>query len=553
MLLVVAADESIKPQTREHFDICRLLGIRRGIVAITKMDLVEPDVLGLVKLEIEEFVRGSFLEGAPVLGVSAKTGAGLEELKRELVEAASGVSGRDASGYVRLPIDRAFAMKGFGTVVTGTLISGTLRNEDEVELFPTGRRLRVRGLHSGGRAVTKAEAGQRTAVNLADIDAGEITRGMALATPGVFHATKRIDTRITLLPSARAMKDRTRVHFHQGTAETVASVSLLGQDALRAGGTAFAQLQLDESVFLLPGDRFILRQFSPLMTIGGGVVLDALAARHKKSDSRAIRVLEAWESGKRDEILAALALEEARGLDLARIIARTGWLEGEARQTIQKLVEARKIRVVAEQPLVVTSAEGFDGLLGDIEQELDKFHKQNPLVPGIAKEDLRGRVADRVKAEVFRAALDDLVARRKIAVAGDIVQRAGREIALSAEESRAKEQITQEFERAGLAAPAVNDVLGKLPVDTRRAQKLVQILLREKTLVKVTEELVLHKASVERLRELLAAYKRKHGERLPIAAFKELASVSRKYAIPLLEYLDRQGLTRRAGDERVIL
>jgi selenocysteine-specific elongation factor len=184
---------------------------------------------------------------------------------------------------------------------------------------------------------------------------------------------------------------------------------------------------------------------------------------------------------------------------------------------------------------------------------LDKFHKQNPLVPGIAKEGLRGRVADRVKAEVFRAALDDLVARRKIAVAGDIVQRAGREIALSAEESRAKEQITQEFERAGLAAPAVNDVLGKLPVDTRRAQKLVQILLREKTLVKVTEELVLHKASVERLRELLAAYKRKHGERLPIAAFKELASVSRKYAIPLLEYLDRQGLTRRAGDERVIL
>jgi len=553
MLLVVAADESIKPQTREHFDICRLLGIRRGIVAITKMDLVEPDVLGLVKLEIEEFVRGSFLEGAPVLGVSAKTGAGLEELKRELVEAASGVSGRDASGYVRLPIDRAFAMKGFGTVVTGTLISGTLRNEDEVELFPTGRRLRVRGLHSGGRAVTKAEAGQRTAVNLADIDAGEITRGMALATPGVFHATKRIDARITLLPSARAMKDRTRVHFHQGTAETVASVSLLGQDTLRAGGTAFAQLRLDDSVFVLPGDRFILRQFSPLMTIGGGVVLDALAARHRKSDSRAIRILEAWESGKRDEILAALALEDARGLDLARIIARTGWLEGEARQTIQKLVEARKIRVVAEQPLVVTSAEGFDGLLGDIEQELDKFHKQNPLVPGIAKEDLRGRVADRVKAEVFRAALDDLVARRKIAVVGDIVQRAGREIALSAEESRAKEQIAQEFERAGLAAPVLNEVLGKLPVDMRRAQKLLQILLREKTLVKVTEELVLHKASVERLRELLAAYKRKHGERLPIAAFKELASVSRKYAIPLLEYLDRQGLTSRAGDERVIL
>lgn len=553
VLLVVAADESIKPQTREHFDICRLLGIKRGIVAVTKMDLVEPDVLELVKLEIEEYVRGSFLEGAPILGVSAKTGAGIEELKRELVEAAGTVSGRDASQYVRLPIDRVFAMKGFGTVVTGTLISGTLRRDEEVGLFPTGRRLRVRGLHSGGHAVSNAEAGQRTAVNLADIETGEIARGMVLATPGIFESTKRIDVRITLLPSARAMKNRTRVHFHQGTAETVASVSLHGQVALAAGGTALAQLRLDDEVLALPGDRFILRQFSPLMTIGGGVVLDALATRHKKGDAGAARLLDALESGKRDEILAVLALEDARGLDLARIIARTGWLEGEAGATIQNLVEARRVRVVSEQPLIVASVEGFDRLLTDVEQELDEFHKQNPLVQGIAKEDLRGRVADRVRPEVFRAALDDLVARRKIVVAGDIVQRAGREIALSPEESRAKEQISAEFERAGLAAPAVNEVLGKLPVDARRAQKLLQILLREKTLVKVTDELVFHKSAVEHLRAVLASYKKKNGDRLPIATFKELTQVTRKYAIPLLEYLDRERLTRRVGNERVIL
>jgi selenocysteine-specific elongation factor len=356
-----------------------------------------------------------------------------------------------------------------------------------------------------------------------------------------------------LLPSARAMKNQTRVHFHHATAETVASVSLHGQGMLAAGGTALAQLRLDDEILALPGDRFILRQFSPLVTIGGGVVLDALAARHKTSDSRAIRALEAWESGKRDEILAALALEDARGLDLARIIARTGWLEGEARATIQKLAEARRIRVVSEQPLMVVSAEGFDRLLGDIEQELDEFHKQNPLVQGIAKEDLRGRVAERAKPEVFRAALDDSVVRRKIVVAGDIVQRAGREIALSPEESRAKEQISAEFERAGLAVPAVNEVLGKLPVDARRAQKLLQILIREKTLVKVTDELVFHKSAVEHLRALLASYKKKNGERLPIGAFKELTQVTRKYAIPLLEYLDRERLTRRVGNERVIL
>lgn len=553
VLLVVAADESIKPQTREHFDICRLLGIKRGIVAVTKMDLVEPEVLGLVKLEIEEFVRGSFLEGAPILGVSAKSGAGIAELKRELAEAAATVSGRDASRYVRLPIDRAFAMKGFGTVVTGTLISGTLRVDEEVELFPTGRRLRVRGLHSGGHAVSKAEAGQRTAVNLADIETGEITRGMVLATPGIFQSTKRIEARLTLLPSARAMKNRTRVHFHHGTAEAVASVSLQGEGTLAAGGTALAQLRLDDEILTLPGDRFILRQFSPLMTIGGGVVLDALAARHKTSDSRAIRALQAWEGGKSDEILAALALEDARGLDLARIIARTGWLESEARAAIQKMAGAKRIRIVSEQPLMVVSAEGFDKLLGDVEQELDKFHKQNPLVQGIAKEDLRGRVAAKVRPEIFRAALGELTAQRKIIIAGDIVQRAGREIALSAEESRAKEQIAQEFERAGLAAPAVNEVLGKLPVDARRTQKLLQILIREKTLVKVTDELVFHKSAVEHLRALLASYKKKNGERLPIAAFKELTQVTRKYAIPLLEYLDRERLTRRVGNERVIL
>ena len=283
-------------------------------------------------------------------------------------------------------------------------------------------------------------------------------------------------------------------------------------------------------------------------------MLDALATRHKKSDTSVMRSLEAWESGKREEILAALALEDARGgLDVAGIIARTGWLENEARETIQKLVEARRIRVVAQQPLTVVSTEGMDRLLCDVERMIDEFHEQNPLVPGIAKEDLRGRVEMRIRPEVFRAALDDLIARRKIVVAGDIVQRTGREIALSPEESRAKEQIAQEFERAGLAAPAVKEVLGKLPVDARRAQKLLQILLREKILVKVTEELVFHKAAVERLRELLAGYKRKHGERLPIAAFKELVGVSRKYAIPLLEYLDRERLTRRVGDERVIL
>ncbi|MGB6525105.1 MAG: selenocysteine-specific translation elongation factor, partial [Candidatus Acidiferrales bacterium] len=445
VLLVIAADEAIKPQTREHFDICRLLGIERGIVAITKTDLVERDMLGLAKLEIEELIRSSFLEGAPIVGVSAKTGAGLEEMKAALLRVAREASGKDASRRVRLPIDRAFVMKGFGTVVTGTLISGTLRVEQEVELLPGGKRLRIRGLHSGGHAVKQAEAGQRTAVNLADIETGEIERGMVLAAPGIFHVTSRLDARLTLLASARPLKSHARVHFHQATTETVARVSLLNQEHLSPGDTALAQMRLDDPVLLLPGDRFIIRQFSPVVTVGGGIVLDALAARHKKDDEGAVAFLETMERGNRGEILAALAAEDGRGADLAKLIARTGWLESEIRETAKALAEAKQMRIISEQPLILISANGMEGLLRAIERGVDEFHSKNPLLSGIAKQELRGRIARKVRAEVFRAALDELVARGKIAAAGDIVQRARREIALTPEETQAKEQIAQQF------------------------------------------------------------------------------------------------------------
>src|SRR5713101_6730164 len=251
LLLVIAADESIKPQTREHFDICRLLGIQRGVVALTKCDLVDSDTLELVRLEAEEFLRGSFLENVPLVAVSAKTGAGLEELKKALREAAANATAKDAARYFRLPIDRAFAMKGFGSVVTGTLISGSVGAGDEVELFPSGERLRVRGVQSGGKAVERAMPGQRTAVNLAGIDHTALKRGMVLTTPGKFRKTRRIDVRLELLASARKMKQRSRVHFHAGTAETIAEVYLHGQKELEPGGSAFANLKLRDEVLVL--------------------------------------------------------------------------------------------------------------------------------------------------------------------------------------------------------------------------------------------------------------------------------------------------------------
>jgi selenocysteine-specific elongation factor len=552
VLLVIAADESIKPQTREHFDICRLLGISSGLVVITKADLVDSEVLGLVRLEVEEFVRGSFLERAPVVPVSAKTGFGLDVLKRELVAMAQQVPPKDASRPFRLPIDRSFAMKGFGTVVTGTLVSGALKLDDEAELHPVRRRVRVRGLHSGGTAIESAVAGQRTAVNIAGIDHSEIQRGMTLSVPGVFEPTARLDARITLLVSARQLKHRARVHFHQGTSETVAEIIPLEGDTLERGRSALAQLRLDGRVLLLPGDRFILRQFSPVVTIGGGVVIDAHAPRHRRSDSSVASFLERLEHGNHEQVLAALVERAARPLTLTELIGRTGWLESEIRLTANKLANAHRARVVSEAPLKIAAAQAVADCAAGIRTAVEEFHRANPLAPGIPKQELRGRIGE-PDGDLFRVALDDATKSAAISVAGDLVQRAGREIALTPDEARAKEIIEREFEKAGLTVPSFSAVLEKLPVEPRRAQKIFQMLIREKVLIKVAEDLAFHHTALARLRELLRQYKQQNGARLPVPRFKELTGVTRKYAIPLLEYLDRERITRRVGDERVIL
>jgi len=553
VLLVIAADESIKPQTREHFDICRLLGVKRGVVALTKSDLVDTDTAGLVRLEVEEYLRGSFLERAPIVPVSAKTQAGLSDLRQALLSAAQQSPARNASRYFRLPIDRAFAIKGFGAVVTGTLISGSVAAGDEVELFPLGKRLRVRGVQSGGKTVDRASAGQRTAVNLAGIEHTTLRRGMVLASPGRFLATRRIDTRLQLLPSAPKLKQRSRVHFHTGTCETVAELVFYAQKDLAPGQSAFAQLRLQDDILVLPGDHFIVRQFSPVITIGGGVVLDPLARRLTLRDISRPAFLETLQRGDRLEILAAMADRALLGISLQEITARTGWLEDEIRSVAKTLADTGQGKIVSEDPLVLLSGKTFEEVRQKIASKIDKFHKENPLLPGISREDLRSSLGKRVRPETFRAALDDLLVQKKLEAHGEIVKRAGSTIILDPEEARAKEQIETAFAAAGLAVPAVKEVLSKLPVEARRAEKILQILLRDKNLVRVTPELIFHRDALAQLRDRLSVFKKSKGERISVPVFKELTGITRKYAIPLLEYLDRERVTRRTGDERVIL
>jgi selenocysteine-specific elongation factor len=553
LLLVIAVDESIKPQTREHFDICRLLGVKRGVVALTKSDMVDNDTLELVRMETEEFLRGSFLEKAPLVPVSAKTRAGLSELKKALSEAAANASAKDSARYFRLPIDRAFAMKGFGSVVTGTLISGSVGPGDEVELFPGGQRLRVRGVQSGGKSVDRAMPGQRTAVNLAGIEHTALKRGMVLATPGKFRQTRRIDARLELLPAARKMKQGSRVHFHTGTAETIAEVLFHGAKELPPGGGALANLKLQDEVLVLPGDRFIVRQFSPVVTIGGGAVLDPLARRPMLRDTGRAAFLETLERGVHEEILAAMTERALLGLGYEEIVARTGWMEKEIQDAVEKLIKTARVKRVSTEPLLLVSGKLFEDVRKRIADKVERFQKENPLLPGILREDLRASLGKRVRSETFRAALDELVAQKKLDAPGELVKKAGSEIAMLPEEAKAKEQIEAAFAAAGLAVPSVKEVLAKLAVESKRAEKLLQILLREKSLVRVSPELVFHRLALAQLKEQLSSYKKAKGDRITVPIFKDLTGITRKYAIPLLEYLDRERVTRRAGDERVIL
>ena len=531
---MIAADESIKPQTREHFDICRLLGIPRGIVALTKADLVDDDILGLVKLEVEELVAGSFLEGAPIVPVSSTTGAGLDDLRRELARAAAAVPEKNASGFFRLPIDRVFSVKGFGDVITGTLVSGSVAKEQEVELYPAGRCLRVRGVQVHGSATGRAVAGQRTALNIADL--GRRSRGDVLSEPGAFRAATHLDCRLQLLPSAKPLKHRAPVHFHSGTAEIEAEVRLLnGASSLAPGDSAWARLILREPALLLPGDRFIIRRFSPVITIGGGVVVDTVARRYRKGDDVAAR-LETLASSDPATRIALLVREAAFGLSVADLVARTGLRPNEI------AAAASKAPVTAIGDHYVDRS-WMQSTRERLVKTVREFHQKNPLLPGIARQDLRGTLPQFL-LDALLASAPELVSD------GEVVRAKSHKLVLKQDEEQARANIETAFESAGLAVPALAEVLTKSGVESTRARSLLQILLREKRLVRISDELVFHHTAVEHLRTLLAS---RRGQRFAVPAFKEWTGVSRKYAIPLLEFLDREHVTRRDGDERMVL
>ena len=550
VVLVIAADESVMPQTREHFEICRLLGVRKGVIALTKSDLVDDEILELVKLEAEEFVAGSFLESAPMIPVSSATGAGLSELRAALAAEARSTEARESEGLLRLPVDRVFTMRGFGTVVTGTLSAGSLRVDDHVEILPGGRTARVRNIEVHGRSVPAAFAGQRTAVNLGGTPVAALDRGASLAERRRFSTTVRLDAHIELLESVKPLKHGAPVHLHIATDETVGRAYILGarsrQATIEPGTNAFVQLRLEHPVLALTGDRFILRQFSPLATIAGGVVLRPEAPKHRaKDDWRPL--LEALLRGDRPSVLDLLCSERPYGIGGEELTAATG------RREAEWLAAARSsdsLRILREQPFWVCSETRIAAARDRLIRALDAFHSANPLVAGAPVGAIRrnefGDGPDFFADEI----LGQLAAAGRIVADGDLVRTADHRIRMQADEQQARDDLIAAFAKAGLRVPALKDFLPTLGIDSTRARRILDALLRERVLVRVSHELVFHADAIGSLRQRLAGMR---GQRIDVAQFKALAEVSRKYAIPLLEHFDRQKLTLRDGETRRVL
>jgi selenocysteine-specific elongation factor len=559
VVLVVAADESVMPQTREHFDICRLLRVPAGIVALTKTDLADADTIEVARIEVRELTAGSFLEDAPIVPVSVRSGAGLDQLRAALVQASRTVAMRASGGAARMPIDRVFSMKGFGTVVTGTLAAGTVAADRDLAILPGGRLVKVRGLQVHGRRVSTAVAGQRCAVNLGGVEVSELARGQDLISPGTFAESRVADAVVEVLPGA-ALRQGARVRFHRGTAEVIGRVAVIGPEGapVGAGQRAYVRLRLESPVVLARGDRYILRSYSPPATIAGGVVLDPQPPRRGIRSANALArcaALEVDPAGDRDaadrRAAAALVADAgAAALPRAALVVRVGIDPAQLDPFAASLV-ASGAAVAAGEALVAPAI--FAALEAAILGALAEHHRTQPLSEGVPREELRAQLFRRGHAAVFDRALANLSASGQIALR-DRIALASHRPELSPEEARARDAIERAYLDAGLTPPELGAAAAALGAAAPLADRIVKLLVRQKVLVRV-EALLFHDAALTRLKREVASLKTAGGPatHLDVATFKERFGVTRKFAIPLLEYLDRERVTRRTGDSRLVL
>ena len=557
-MLVVAADESVMPQTREHFQICRLLQIPAGVVVLTKADVADTDMIELAKLEVRELTAGSFLAEAPIVVVSSKTGQGLDVLRRRLVEAAASVRARNRDGQIRVPIDRVFSVKGFGTVVTGTLVAGTIHDDAGLLVLPRGRPVKVRGLQVHGRREAEADPGHRVAVNLGGIEVAEIARGDTLCSPGGFEPTQRIDAVVELLEDARPLRHGARVRFHQGTTELLGRVAVAAERGdlaaapqITPGRSAYVRIRLEAPAVLTRGDRFILRAYSPSTTIGGGLVLDPHPPRIGVRTSAGLERFHRLDGAESPEGIdrAVIAFIEERGeagMPAHSLVSRAGLTASGARDSIDRVLRTGRIVQIAD--LLVTR-EAVGDLSKRLVAALKAYHDAQPLSEGLPREEARERLFGRISLDIFEYVLSTLANAKQIVVR-DRLALAGHQVSLSVDDSRTRDAIERIFKEAGLAPPDSTAVQSAVNAPAAVVDRIAGLLVRQKTLVKL-DTLLFHADALTTLKADVRALK--PNARVDVSAFKDRYGITRKFAIPLLEYLDRERVTRRVGDARVVL
>ncbi|KMY68504.1 translation elongation factor [Desulfocarbo indianensis] len=551
VMLVIAADEGVMPQTREHLDICRLLGVKRGLVALTKADMVDEEWLELVSEDVAEYLEGSFLEGAPIMPVSSVKGNGVPELVQALDKLAQDLEEQPASGPFRLPVDRVFTMKGFGTVITGTAIGGRVEVGQEVTIYPQGLTSKVRGLQVHNLEVQSARRGQRTAVNLQGLDKENIERGNVLATPGSLVPSLWVDVEVKVLETiARPIKHRAPIRFHSGSVEIMGRVHTLDREELKPGETVFCQVRLEQPVAVMAGDRYVLRSYSPVHTIAGGVILHPHPGRHKRG---------------RPEIMADLAtLRQGQAVDKVAVMARLAGERGVTAGELVRLValspkdlDALINQMLSKQELVRFDKEGGRLIAGQVQDELmqralelvAQFHQQQPLKPGMPREELKQRLGRGFEAKLFAHLLNRLATGGELVAEKDLLRLPTHQVRLAADDAKLRERIEKAYVQAGASPPNLKDVIqGE---DPKQAKQIVGVLVNEGVLTRIKEDLYYHTPALAEIQGRLVEHLKAH-ERVGTPQFKEMIGLSRKYVIPLLEHFDTKGLTMRLGDERVL-
>lgn len=553
VMLVIAADEGIMPQTREHLDILRLLGVRCGLVALTKSDMVESDWLPLVQEEVREFVAGTFLESAPIIPVSSRTGAGLDELKAELIQLAEGAAEKKRDGAFRLPVDRVFTVAGFGTVVTGTLQAGEIRVGDELELLPNRTPGRVRGIQAHGAKTDIGQAGQRLAVNLQGVDLDQAHRGDVVVPAGIFRTSRRVDVRLDHLASApRDLRHRSTVRFHSGTSEVTAQVILLEHDVLTPGSSGYAQLRLDQPLLLVSGDPYLIRASSPSITIGGGIVLDPFPPARRRRSEDALRLLESLDAAEHQRtcrLIVAQAL--LSGVSFDEIVLRSGITRKQAETALQGLLASGEIVQMTREPRIFLAKSAVTDLKQLLVDELSGYLATNPLKEGISKEELKTRLPKRSDQRFFAPLLAELEKEGKLAAERELVRPAGARKLATAQPSGLGAGIARLLAERGIEPPTIKELAETLRSTEKEVRDHLALLTREGSVTRVSGDIFYDSALLKTIEEKLIAHLRAKAEIIP-SEFRELTGLSRKFMIPLLEYFDGRKVTIRIGDKRVL-